>query len=156
MTIRISRLVAVGTTLATLCARGALALLPIQAVHLANLGFGQIIATATPGTVTVSPSGSRTKSGGAVLGLGFGVSAGSVAVTGDANAAYSITLPSATSMNSGGNSMTVDTFTSTPSGSGNLGLIGAQPVAIGATVHVGAGQAAAAYTGSYSVMVSYN
>jgi hypothetical protein len=46
--------------------------------------------------------------------------------------------------------------TSSPSGTGNLGLLGTQTVTLGATLHVGPGQAAAAYSGTYPVTLAYN
>jgi hypothetical protein len=141
--------------LAMLPTRGA-AVTAIDVTTQSNLGFGQIVATTTSGTVTVSPAGSRTRSGGVVLGNGSGVSAASFAVTGEHNAGYSITLPSVCTLSAGGSSMTADTFTSSPSGSGNLGPSGAQSVTLGATLHVGSGQAAAAYSGTYPVTLAYN
>ncbi|MEO8505739.1 MAG: DUF4402 domain-containing protein [Acidobacteriota bacterium] len=129
---------------------------PIGATTQGNLGFGQIVATTVAGTVTVSPVGSRTSSGGVLLGNGLGVSAATFAVIGEPNASFSITLPTPCTLSSGGSSMTLDSFTSHPNGSGNLGPAGSQSVTLGATLHVGAAQAAAAYSGSYNVTVAYN
>jgi len=50
--------------------------------------------------------------------------------------------------------MTVDTFTSTPSGTGTL-TGGAETLNVGATLQVGIGQATGSYTGTYSVTVNY-
>jgi hypothetical protein len=38
---------------------------------------------------------------------------------------------------------------------GNLGITGEQTVTVGATLHVAAGQAAEAYSGSFSFTVAY-
>jgi type 1 fimbria pilin len=50
--------------------------------------------------------------------------------------------------------MTVDTFTSNPSGTGTLSG-GAQTLNVGATLHVAGAQAAGNYTGTYNVTVAY-
>lgn len=121
-----------------------------------QLGFGQAVASVTPGTVTVSPAGARTTSGGVILGNASGVGAGSFTVTGELNASYSITLPSSCALAGGGRSMTVDGFTSSPSGSGNLGPGGTQVITLGAILHVGAPQPAASYSGTCFVTVAYD
>lgn len=142
--------------LAILLARDTGAVVSINLTTNSNLGFGQAVATVAPGTVTVSPAGGRTASGGVVLGNGLGVSAASFTVTGELDANYSITLPSSCTLTGGGSSMSVDTFTTSPSGSGNLGPGGTEVVALGATLHVGAPQSSAAYVGTYFVTVAYN
>jgi Domain of unknown function (DUF4402) len=121
-----------------------------------GLGFGQVVATATPGTVTVTPAGTRSASGGVALGNGLGVSAASFEVTGEPNTSYSITLPSAVTLSAGASSMTADNFTSSTGGSGLLGPGGTQSFSVGADLHVGASQPAASYTGTYAVSIVYN
>jgi len=147
---------AVASTLALLWAgkAGAAAALAVSAQS--ELGFGQMVATASPGTVTVSWSGGRVAAGGSVLGNGLAVSAASFRVSGEPNTAYSITLPVACTLSRAGNSMTVDGFASNPDGSGNLGPLGAQTVLLGATLHLSASQPSGAYAGSYAVTVAYN
>lgn len=157
MTISNFRLVAAATTLlAMLPMCAAAAVLPLDVTPQAHLGFGQIVATTTSGTVTVTPSGQRRRDGGVVLGNGFGVSAAAFVVTGDALAVYSITLPDDCTLSAGGSSMIADGFTSDPDELGNLGPSGTQTVTIGATLHVGSGQASAAYSGTYAVTLAYN
>jgi hypothetical protein len=121
------------------------------------LNFGDVVPSAAAGTVTVTPAGVRSSAGGASLGNSTGVAAGAFTVNGQANATYSITLPGApVTVTSGGNTMTVDTFTSNPAGTGNLGAGGSQALAVGANLNVGANQAAGSYTGTYTVTVTYN
>jgi hypothetical protein len=147
---------AVASTFALLWAgkAGAAAALAVSAQS--ELGFGQTVATASPGTVTVSWSGGRVAAGGSVLGNGLAVSAASFRVSGEPNTAYSITLPIACTLSRAGSSMTVDGFASNPDGSGNLGPLGAQTVLLGATLHLSASQPSGAYSGSYAVTVAYN
>lgn len=130
--------------------------LPLAVTTQSELGFGQMVATANAGTVTVSPAGSRTRAGGTFLGNGFGVSAGSFALTGDPNASYSITLPADCTLSGSGGDLTVDLFVTQPSDAGTLGPSGSQVMTLGATLHVAAAQASGTYSGSYAVTLAYN
>jgi hypothetical protein len=152
---------AAAALLAVLLARGAAAAVAAAVAGIvltanSGLGFGQIVATPSPGTVTVTPAGLRSATGGVLLGSGLGVTAASFTATGDPNASFSLLLPTAATLCGGGGSMRVDTFTSSPGGSGVLGPGGTQAVSVGATLHVGAGQRPAAYLGTYDVIVAYN
>ena len=51
--------------------------------------------------------------------------------------------------------MTVNTFIGNPSSSGTLDSGGNGSLSVGATLTVGAGQTAGAYTGTFSVTVNY-
>lgn len=121
-----------------------------------DLNFGQVVTSASSGTVVITPSGSRSATGGAMLGSGAAASAASFTVSGDPLATYAITLPSSTTLSSGGPTMTLETFTSTPSGTGSLSDMGSQTLTIGATLQVSAVQESGTYTGSFSVRVDYN
>jgi uncharacterized protein DUF4402 len=122
----------------------------------ADLGFGTAFIGSSLGTVVVTPAGARTASGGVTLGSTSGVGAAQFTVSGIALLTYHITLPSSIALSSGGSSMTVNTFTSTPSGSGTFPLAGTQTLTVGATLQVGAVQAPGTYSGSFNVTVSYN
>lgn len=134
---------------------GAPLLADIKLTKSADLGFGQIVSTSSTGSVTVTPAGSRTVSGGAVLANAAGVRASRFQAVGTANTSYGIMFSSSATLTGNSGSMTLDTFTSSPSGSGNLGPSGSQEVTVGATLHVGASLPAGGYTGSYSVTVAY-
>ena len=134
----------------------AFAIVSLEARASRELGFGQIVSSGAPGTVTVDPTGNRTASGGAVLGSAAGVGPAMFRVTGEPNASYSITLPSSATFGSSHRSMTVDRFTSSPRGSGNLGPGGSQWLALGGTLHVGPSQSTASYDGTVEVTVAYN
>jgi hypothetical protein len=120
-----------------------------------SLVFGQIVATGVVGTVTVTPGGSREVSGGALLGNGLMVAPATFTVTGEPNTAYSITLPDSAVLSSSSEEMTADTFRSLPSDTGTIGPGGSQVVSLGATLHVGASQRPAHYSGTFSVTVAY-
>jgi hypothetical protein len=122
-----------------------------------GLAFGKFVA-GSAGSVTVSPGGVRSTSGGVVLMSSGAGAAAQFAVSGDANATYVISLPAdgTVSLASGANSMAVNTFTSSPSPTGTLGAGGTQTLSVGATLSVGSNQASGSYSGSFDVTVNYN
>jgi hypothetical protein len=133
-------------------------LAPIAIAAGAPLNFGTITASAVAGTVVITPAGARSVTGGvgAVTDGANAPTAGVFTVTGAAGYGFSITLPASATITSGVNSMTVNTFASTPSGSGTL-VGGTATVNVGATLNVGAGQASGlTYNGTYPVTVNYN
>lgn len=121
----------------------------------ASLGFGKIVATGSAGTVIVTPAGVRSKTGGVVLASGTGVSAASFLASGPNWRAYSIVLPTTATMTVAGHNMTVNTFRSTPSGSGNLNGSGNATVTVGATLNIAAAQSTGAYTGTFPVTLAF-
>jgi hypothetical protein len=133
---------------------------PISITKTVDMNFGNVAVQTTPGgTVVLAPDGSRTKTGGVTLPNTAGtVTAASFNVAGQGVYTYAITLPSsALTITSGANTMTVTTFTSTPSGTGTL-TAGAQVLNVGATLNVAAAQPAGVYTSAtpFDVTVNYN
>lgn len=129
---------------------------PITITNTADLAFGKFAAS-TGGTVVMAPAGTRTATGAVVLSTVTPGAAASFDVAGDNDATYAITLPGAAStISSGVNTMSVDTFTSTPSATGTLSATGAQTVTVGGTLTVASAQVAGAYTGTFDVTVEYN
>lgn len=122
----------------------------------ANLGFGQMFVSNSLGTCVVNPAGARSASGGVTLGSSAGAGSASFTVTGLPLQTYAITLPSSISMSSGGSTLTLNTFTSTPSGAGQLSVLGRQTFTVGGTLRVGASQPPGTYAGTFSVTVTYN
>jgi hypothetical protein len=133
---------------------------PIAITKTTDMNFGNIAVSPTvAGTVVLAPAGTRTKTGGVTLPAVAGtVAAAAFNVTGLGTSTYSITLPSSITLNGvPSGTMTVNTFTSTPSGTGAL-TAGAQTVSVGATLNVAAAQAAGTYsnTTDMTVTVNYN
>lgn len=127
-----------------------------------DMNFGSIAASSSGGTVVLSASGSRTASGGIILpSLTGSVTAAQFTVTGDPGYSYAITLPATNFIlyesGVGPASMVVNAFTSTPSATGTLAG-GTETVLVGATLNVGASQAAGSYTNAagFEVTVNYN
>ena len=130
---------------------------PISISRTADLSFGNIIADTDGGTVTIAPDATRTLTGLASPSVTGTITAASFTVTGLDAATYAITLPATHTISSGGNDMTVDTFTSTPDGTGTL-TGGTSTVDVGATLNVNANQPAGTYTNAagFTVTVNYN
>ena len=132
---------------------------PISITKTVDLNFGNVAVSATGGTVVLVPAGTRSITGGVTLPATAGtVTAASFTVTGMAAYTYSITLPvAATTVTSGGNSMTVNAFTSNPSLIGTL-TAGTSTLKVGATLNVTANQVAGTYTSAtpFTVTVNYN
>jgi len=90
-------------------------------------------------------------------------SAAQFSLTGEANKAYDVFLPSSIKMvraggdsGNGDDTISVNTFTSDPSGSGNLGASGNQTLGVGATrASLSVTQATGNYSGSFTVTVAY-
>jgi hypothetical protein len=133
---------------------------PIAIANTANMNFGNVAVSTVAGTVVLTPAAARSVTGGCTLPATVGtVAAGAFNVTGAPNYTYAITLPAAaTTISFGANNMTVDTWTSTPSGTGTLSGAGAQALTVGATLHVAGSQAAGTYISAtpFTVTVNYN
>ncbi|HKK41473.1 MAG TPA: DUF4402 domain-containing protein [Bacteroidales bacterium] len=133
---------------------------PITITKSTDMNFGNVAVNATAGTVVMATDNSRSVTGGCTLPATAGtVAAAAFDISGVASATYSITLPSsATTITSGANTMTVDTWTSNPTPTGTLDGTGASTLLVGATLHVAGSQAAGTYTSAtpFTVTVNYN
>jgi len=133
---------------------------PISITKTVDMNFGNVaVQTSTGGTVILTPASARSATGGVTLPAVTGtVAAAEFDVEGEGTYTYAITLPSgALTISSGSNNMTVETFTSTPSGTGAL-TAGAQTLYVGATLNVAAAQASGVYVSGtpFNVTVNYN
>ena len=132
---------------------------PITIVKDVDMNFGNIAVGAIAGTVVLPATGARTITGGVTLptfNIGT-VSAAAFTVTGTALYTYTLTLPTlATTLTSGGNTMSANAFTS--SSAGTLSAGGTQSFTVGATLTVAASQAAGTYVSGtpFTVTVNYN
>jgi hypothetical protein len=133
---------------------------PISIKKDVDMNFGNVaVQSSNGGTVVLAPDGGRTATDGVTLPATAGdVSAASFTVGGTGAYTYTITLPtSAVTIKNGTNTMTITDFKSTPSGTGALSS-GTQTLTVGATLNVGAAQAAGEYTTvtPFDVTVNYN
>ena len=127
---------------------------PLTISNTTGLSFGRLGPTGIAGSVTLSTSGTRTASNVDLL-PGGTVSAAAFDISGEPNEAYTITFPASATISSGGNNMTVDTFTHDAGGSPALDGSGNDSFNVGADVAVGGSQPGGAYTGTFSVTVDY-
>ena len=131
---------------------------PIAIADGTELMFGNIISDGTASTVTIAPDGARTATAGARFSTAlpgtFGAS--SFVVTGEGNSTYAITLPIDGAISLAGpatsTAMTLSSFTSV----GGTLAAGTETLTVGATLNIGASQLPGAYSGTYTVTVSYN
>jgi ABC-type amino acid transport substrate-binding protein len=122
------------------------------------LSFGRFVA-GTGGTIIVSPSGVRSRTGGVLLATSTASSAAfsyTDTASNKSNAGVIITLPADNSvvLSSGTNQMQLKSFTSTPSGTGVMSG-GAIQITVGATLTVNANQPKGSYTGSIPITIQY-
>jgi hypothetical protein len=129
---------------------------PVTITWAQDLEFGTLAGDGTSaGTATINPvSGAKTVAGG-VYDFGGISNAAVFDIRGTRNTAFTITLPPSITLTSGGNSMTLNGFTSSPSLVGVLDNSGKATVNVGATLQVGVNQAAGAYSGVFTVTVDY-
>lgn len=131
---------------------------PISLDKNVDMNFGNVATGATAGTVVLGTNSVRTANAGASLPVTTGtVTAAKFTVNGNVGATYSIVLPGTITLTKGTDNMTVGSFTSTPTATGLL-TGGTQEIFVGATLNVGALQAAGVYTNAadLSVTVAYN
>lgn len=122
-----------------------------------GLVFGDISSSSVAGTVVLTPSGSRTATGGATINTTATASPAVFDVEGDANTSFTITLPvSVVLTDPSSRVMVVDNFASSPSAAGLLDATGKQILFVGANLNVGSNQAFGSYSGQMSVTVDYN
>lgn len=138
---------------------GADILTPIAVSKTTDMQFGKIVSSVAGGNVVLGVDNSRTPTGVTLPATTGTVSAAVFHVTGSGDYTYTITLPAAPITLTGPDdkTMTISNFTSNPSGTGQL-TDGAQDVAVGAKLNIGANQEAGTYTNNsdFTISVNYN
>lgn len=131
---------------------------PISIEKTADLLFGKIVKSDAGGTVVIDTEDNAVYTGVTEFANNINVSAAKFTVKGNAGNRYSISLPdSITISETGGATMTVNHFTSSPDvTAGVIASNGTQTLSVGATLNVGADQAAGEYAGEFTVTVAYN
>lgn len=120
----------------------------------AALSFGSFTA-GTGGTVSVTSAGAVSANGDVGLVTGVNASADTFTITGTANRAFGIAASSGNTVSTGGATPATMAFTVAPGSSAALNASGTFAMSVGGTLTVASGQAPGAYTGTYSVTVSY-
>ena len=124
--------------------------IPISVSESTALDHGTVTASGSVGTVTISVAGVRGVTGG-VAALGGSPSQGIFAVTGEANSAFTITRDATSSLTGPGTAMVATLSDDNPT---NLSS-GSATINVGSSLAVAANQTAGAYSGTYSITVSY-
>jgi hypothetical protein len=138
---------------------------PISVTKSADLSFGNIAGGASTGTVTVTPGGTRSFTGGAIAAGGTSTAA-KFDVTGSGALTYAIDMTGTAATltaNGGADSMTFAAISDTSASAKTSGTVatgaltaGAQSIFVGGSLSVGINQNAGTYTGSINVAVNYN
>jgi hypothetical protein len=134
---------------------------PLSIARTIDMNFGNVAAGASAGTVVLTPAGARSTTGGCALPTVTGtVAAASFTISGTPGTVYTITMPAgATTLTSGGNTMTVDTWQSSLAPTASRTLVGASEILnVGATLNVGINQATGTYVSGtpFTVSINYN
>lgn len=133
-----------------------------QQINLSNtrgLDFGRFVA-GSGGTIVMSPTGARTRTGGVILlnspAAGQSTFTVSKSSNGGSNKAVIISLPANGSvrLNSGSNSMAVGSFANSPATLTNVTMSGTT-LSVGATLTVAANQPPGTYSGSFPLIVNF-
>lgn len=133
-----------------------------QQINLSNtrgLDFGSFVA-GNGGTVTVSPSGARSQSGGVILLNSPSAGQATFIVSKSSNSGNNksiiISLPAdgSTQLTSASSSMAVNAFVSSPPTLTTVTTAGTT-LSIGATLTVAANQAPGSYSGSFPLIVNF-
>jgi Domain of unknown function (DUF4402) len=138
---------------------------PLSFIQVDNLDFGSIIPSNTASTVTLTPSGTRTATGGAVL-VGNTHQSGRFAGMGTVLQRVRVRItPTNITLTGPGPAMTVDNVTIDPQGT--LLQLGASPnyiilplngifwFRVGGRLTVGANQPAGFYSGTFNATLDY-
>lgn len=132
----------------------------ISVTKVNDLKFGQIVRSASAGTVVLSAAtGDRSATGGVTLGLADGARAAEFSVAGEPAYSFALTLPTSISLTKTGSSatLTVSNFTSTLTGdAGILDGNGEASFNVGADLSVAANQETGVYSGDFTVVAAYN
>lgn len=132
---------------------------PIKIDKTLDLNFGNIISGFNPGSIVLSPEGSRIANGVQLSDAAGGEVSPAEAKITHGNNAYSVTLPDSFTLINQENPnqiLVIDQFTISPVQ--NTGLEGIDVLRFGATLHLEANQVSGNYTNAngFNVTVTYN
>ena len=123
---------------------------PISIAESTALNFGFASTSGSSGTVEISLAGVQSATGG-VGALGGSLSQGIFTVTGETNNAFTTTVDATSTLSGPGTNMIATLSNDAPS---NLSG-GSATINVSGSLAVGVNQTTGAYTGTYSITVSY-
>ncbi len=125
----------------------------IQSVLTQSMDFGEFVASASSGTVILSPTGSATYSG--VLATGGAVLTAEFEVRGNRLDTFLITLPSQIVIPGATGDMIINNFTSNPADSAVFNGQGKAYVSVGATMRMTDLMTSGLYSSSFDITFTY-
>jgi hypothetical protein len=136
-------------------------IIPISISDGTPLNFGSVASSGAPGTITLTPAGVESLTGGLTKVAGSAVSAAAFTVTGEDASSFSIAIPTEFTISNGTNTLIVNGITADSPASTTL-VAGTKAINVGATLNVPANTVAGTYvndgegnTGLF-VTVNYN
>lgn len=129
----------------------------LSLVKVADLDFGELVATGA-GTAVMDPLSAALTTTGPVTAVGTAGHPATFTATGSKNSVVNIKLPSAAvtlTRVGGGGTMTVSNWTLDGKTSRKIPLNDAFNFNVGGTLNIGSGQADGTYTGTFTVTVQY-
>ena len=142
------------TVLSLICFLPPLTCSAISINAIQSLAFGKF-AAGTGGTVRVSSSNVRTKTGAVTLLSSDKGHAALFSVTSPSTGTYSISLPTSVTLSSGSHTVTVDGFESNPAHTG-ADSPAASSLSVGATMTISSNQTPGDYSGTFMVTINQN
>ena len=125
----------------------------IKSFLVQSMDFGEFVATASSGTVILSPTGSATYSG--VLATGGAVLSAEFEIRGERFETFLITLPSQIVIPGATGDMLIENFTSNPAASGVFNAQGKAIVSVGATMNMTNLLSSGLYSSSFDITFTY-
>jgi len=127
---------------------------PVRVTTQSDMDFGEVLTSASSGTVVLATDGTVTGNGGAYVFDDTNAQAAAFRVSGERLEAYNITLPTTVTLSEvGGGTMSLTAFNH--DATGVLSNSGQEDFSVGATLNMGAEQVQGDYTGSFTVSVDY-
>lgn len=125
----------------------------IQSTLVQSMDFGEFVASASSGTVILSPTGAATYSG--VFAIGGAVLTAEFEVRGNRLDTFLITLPSQIVIPGATGDMIIDNFTSNPADSAVFNGQGKAYVSVGATMRMTDLMTSGLYSSSFDITFTY-
>jgi len=133
---------------------------PVSMTNLGNMRFGNLARPSTSGTLTLSPTGAVTTSGGvtgnqAIAQGSTGPTPGTFSITAGSNQAFTVFGPITFNISNGAATMPVTLLTGALQQQSNNGTTVNYLLTVGGTLSVAGNQAIGAYSGSYTLTTVY-
>ena len=135
-------------------------IIPVSMTNVSALSFGQFARPNAAGTMTISPAGAVSTTGGvtgneAIVQTGGGRAAARFTITVAPGAGFTVFGPISTTLSSGSNTMTVTNLTGSLALSSSTATSRTYTLMVGGRLNVAANQAIGTYNGTYTLTTVY-